>query len=354
MSLLQESSIETGVVTPVRLPEYAGNSLRFEGINIQMDKGQWVFGEGENQHIIDTYSIWSPTHHEEIAERLAGGEIAASYMMGNYGFVEMRRPGERAVDPMFDILKRRPRENNLVAFVDPDDIIDVLDVDRLPEEFKSLRWAGQRHNLYPGPLHAILPIKKNAEVDSAIVKSKDNTMSAFWIPGHWGYEALGDKLRKKVKLGFLGGSSGNVQGEDPSYTTKEFYGAMLEHPEWQGVIKMILIDEIAEASRIGRSQSQVRFSTYPAEMVRVGSLSAGAIEMYLGKPVTFEPERMATDKNYTASSKTKYNAHNDQISDKKVSNVMEQIGRYKDYYGATLQGKKHRAPFTPRRISHPA
>lgn len=335
----------------LRVPPYEGNVLRFEGVNIQLDKGQWEFGEGDDKHIIDTYSIWSPTHHKEIAERLNQGDIAAAFIMGNYGVVDVRRPDkDRERDPMFDDIKKRARSENFVAFVDPDDIRPLIDIDRMPQELKHLQWAGQRHDIYPGPMHAVFPLKKNAEVDPGVIRAENHSLAAFWIPGHWGFESLGDELRKKVKLGLLGGGSLNTHGEEPSYTKKELYGSFLRHPEWQGLIKMVIFDEIAEAARIGRSQTMLSFVEYPPKMVRVGSLSPSAIEMHLGMPVQFDTEQMANNPKYRASSRNRYDIRTNEAVDKRVSAVMEQMGRYKEYYEGRLKGDA-RSAVIPHRPS---
>lgn len=354
---LPNESFSTEVSDIGRLPEYKGNTLRFEGINIHLDKGQWEFGDGEAKRTIDTYSIWSPSHHQEIAQRLKDGAIAASYIMGNFGVVEVRRPGvDRDQDPMFDRIKQRDRSQNFVAFVNPDDIRPLIDVNRLPEELKHLRWADARHNIYPGPLHAVFPIKRNAEVDQGVIRQSDNTLAAFWIPGHWGYESLGDELRKKVKLGLLGGGSLNIHGDEPSYTAKELYKAFQKQPEWQEEIDMIIFDEIAEAARIGRSQTMLSFAEYPPKMLRVGSLSPNAIEMHLGMPVQFDYQRMIdpNDTKYKASSNNKYNTHTNEMVDKRVAQVMAQMARYKDYYEGKLKGEFHSSHFPWGKAHHPA
>ncbi|MDO8270106.1 MAG: hypothetical protein Q7T54_05570 [Candidatus Levybacteria bacterium] len=339
----------------LRSPHYEGNILRFEGKNIQLDKGIWEFEHEGQVNKLDTYSIWSPSHHEEIAERLKNGDRAAAFIMGNFGVVEVRRPEVKEHDPMFETIKRRPRSQNFVAFTNPDDIIDLVDVDRLPLELKQLRWAGARHDIYPdGPLHAVFPLKKNAEVDPGVVRQPEHTLAAFWIPGHWGYEELGNKLRKKVKRGLLGGGSLNVNGEDPSYTSKELYAAFMKNPEWQKEIDFILFDEIAEAARIGRSQTMLSFAEFPPKILRVGSISPEAIEMNIGVPISFEPERIGIDKKYTASSKTKYNRRNNEMSDKRVSDVMAQIERYREFYNSRMHGEV-KAPFvSSRRVGHHA
>lgn len=338
-----------------RFPQYEGNTLRFEGINIQLDKGQWEFGEGEEKRVLDTYSIWSPSHHEEIAERLKDGAIAAAYIMGNFGVVEVRRPGvDRESDPMFDRIKQRDRSQNFVAFVNPDDIRPLIDVNRLPSEMRQLQWADARHDVYPGPLHAVFPLKKNAEVDPGVIRADNHSLAAFWIPGHWGYEALGDELRKKVKLGLLGGGSLNIHGDEPSYTKKELYNAFLKNSEWQEEIDMIIFDEIAEAARIGRSQTMLSFVEFPPKIVRVGSLSPEAIEMHLNMPIQFDPERMAdpNDTKYRASSINKYNAKTNAAIDSRVSAVMDKMGRYKEYYEKKLKGETGVLHLPRRRIHH--
>jgi len=331
-----------------RPPTYEGNSLRFEGVSIQLDKGRWDFESDVETHSLDTYSIWSPTHHEEIAERLKNGERAATYMMGNFGVVEMRRP-EMDNKVMFTDIKQRPEGQNFVGFVSPNDLIEIIDVDRLPPELKSLRWAGNRHGIYPdGPMHAVFPIKQGAEVDPGIIRKADNTLSAFWIPGHWGYEKLGDRLRKKVKRGILGGGSLNITGEEPSYTKKELYNAFLRNPVWQKALHFIVFDEIAERANIGRSQSMVSFAEYPPKMLRMGSLSAGAIEMNTGMPVRLDPDRLGVDPKYYASSKTRYTPHQNELADRKMEDLMAQIGRFKEFSNARMRSEE-RAPWFQRR-----
>lgn len=358
MSALAESLATGNGKETVHMPHYEGEILPFEGINIQLDKGQWVFGEGKNTHRIDTYSIWNPAHHEEIAERLKTGTRAAAYIMGNFGVVEVRRPGdEKEEDAMFDKIKKRARSQNFVAFVNPDDIRDLIDISRLPSELKQLRWAGNRHDVYPGPLHAVFPIKKNAEVDPGVIRRQDQTLAAFWIPGHWGYEQLGDKLRKKVKLGLLGGGSLNIHGGKPSYTTKELFTAFTQYPEWQEEIDMIIFDEIAEAANIGRSQTMLSFAEFPPRMIRVGSMSPEAIEMHLGMPVQFDAEKMAdpNDTKYRASSVNNiYDNKTNKEIDNRVQVALEQMARYKEYYEGRLKGESVIPLFRPRRTPRQA
>jgi tRNA A37 threonylcarbamoyladenosine synthetase subunit TsaC/SUA5/YrdC len=335
-----------------KVPEYTGNTLRFEGINIQMDKGLWQFGAGEEHHTIDTYSIWNPAFHDEISDRFQHGERAASYIMGNFGVVEVRRPEEKTYDAMFDSIKRRPRSQNFVAFVNPDDIIDYIDIDKLPKELQNLRWAGARNDVYAGPMHAVFPLRKNAEIDKGLIRSEDNTLAAFWIPGHWGYEELGNRLRKSVKRGMLGGGSLNVHGKEPCYTTKDLYSATAGNIDWQEEIDFVLFDEIAEAGKIGRSQTMVSYSQFPAEVLRVGSISTELINAGAPYEVVLDKEKYNTGEVRRASSLTQYNRRTNETADKRVGEVMQRIDRYKRWYKNSF-GKEHSTFHLPSRHPRP-
>ena len=333
----------------LRLPEYKGSVLEFEGVKIQMDKGGWSFTHPDKGPVtIDTYSIWNPHHRQEIAERLFRGQVCAMYIMGNYGVGQVRvspewNQGGGNKNVILDEIKKRARVNNLVAFVDPDDVYPFIDKTRLPQELKGLRWAKQRYSTYAGPQHNIVPVVDNGTVDKDLVREGDKTMAVFWIPGHWGYEEIGDKLRKLTKHGIFGGGSLNIHGEAPCYTTRELYHELSAQPDWQENIDFIILDELAESYRVGRSQTMVSFATFPPEAVRIGSLSVDKINEKTGAGIVENGEVKE------ASSLTKYNMRNNAVSDGRVEGIMAKIKRYKEWYRANFERRHEKTPSFPQR-----
>lgn len=337
----------------LRLPEYKGSVLEFEGVKIQMDKGAWSFTHPDKGPItIDTYSIWNPHHRKEIAERLSNEQVCAMYIMGNFGVGQVRMSPEwkkngKDENVILDEIKKRERAKNLVAFVDPEDVYPFIDKKRLPQELKGLRWADKRYNTYAGPQHNIFPVVDNGTVDESLIRKDDKTMAVFWIPGHWGYEEIGNNLRKITKHGIFGGGSLNIHKEDPCYTARELHHELSSQPDWQENIDFIIFDELAESCRVGRSQTMVSFSVFPPEVVRVGSLSINKIN---------EKTRAGVIVNGSvkeASSLTRYNIRNNEASDGKVESVMAKIQRYKEWYGANFERDYERKPFFSKNSMKP-
>ncbi len=326
--------MSTEGLPPVRKESVAPEIKVFEGVSIQWNKVPWNFTHPKKGPVsIDTYSIWNPEHHDDIARRLALGQTCALYMMGNFGVAEVRnapdwQPDGTDHDKILDDIKQRDRIQNLLAFADPENIRDFIDIDRLPPSFKNLRWPGARLALYPGPMHAILPIKDTGIIDQGLVKQQDKTTAFFWIPGHWGYEKLAEQLRKKVKHGVMGGGSLNIHQQEPCYTTSQLRDReMVNHPEWQELVDFVILDEIAEAAQIGRSHTQISFIEDPPRMVRIGSLSPQKISKYFGKEVVYDDADLRH-----ASSLTPYDDLNNMVTDVKVDLVLNRIERYEDWY----------------------
>src|SRR3989304_6617022 len=119
-------------------PEYK----YFEGVDIQWNKVPWIFDHQELGKVsIDTYSIWNPAHHPEIADRLAKGERCALYMMGTFGVGEFFIPQEQADHKILDEIKQRDRTQNLVVFAYPEDTRDFVDFERLPQALRFLKQS---------------------------------------------------------------------------------------------------------------------------------------------------------------------------------------------------------------------
>lgn len=313
------------------------NEIVFEDIPIQWDKRQWEFENQNGKKKIDTYSLWNPAHWDEISDRLVQGEICGMYIMGNFGTGEIREAPEwkqekKDVDVLFEKVKKRSKDQNFVAFTDPEDIIKFIDIDRLSQEFKDFRWAQNRLRSYAGPQHNIFPVKNNGMVDAGLIRKDDNSIACFWIPGHWGYEALSNRLKKKTKHGIFGGGSLNVHGREPSYTTDELKKEFANQPDWQENIDFILFDELAEYEQIGRSQTMVSFTGNTPKLVRIGSLSPQEISKKTGFEIHYTPDGINSGAIRKASSLTLYDEYHNMQSDEKVSNVMQRIGRYKAWY----------------------
>lgn len=294
---------------------------RFEDLNIQWDKGVWRFQTPDGVVGIDTYSIWNPEHHEEIAKRLAEGDRCALYMMGTFGVGEFFQKGSANFD-ILDKIKQRDRTQNLVVFANPTDIGEFIDFQRLPADHSHLILPEKRLALYPGPLHVIFPVKVEEIPNPGLLRTDANSTAFFWIPGHTGYEKLADQLKRKAK-GLFGGGSLNIHGQEPSYTTDELKNReMRRHAEWLTNIDFVILDEISESLDIGRSHTQVSFMQGVPEIIRVGSISKEKIERHTGYQVE-EAEGVKQ-----ASSKTPYNEESNQASDVKVELAISKMKRF--------------------------
>ena len=326
------SAVEGYICGPDRLPplpEYK----HFEGVDIQWNKVPWRFEDADLGTVsIDTYSIWNPQHHAEIAQRLAEGQRCALYMMGNFGVGEFFNAlGSEENFETLDSIKKRDRTQNLVVFANPDDTGDFMDFERLPEELRKLQNPQDRSAIYPeGPMHAILPVLDTKMPNPGLVKQADKSTSFFWIPGHWGYEQLAMELKKRAS-GLFGGGSLNIHGQEPSYTAAELKDKeMARHPEWLKNIDFVILDEIAESSEIGRSHTQVSFLGNMPQVIRRGSVSQRKIERDTGY------ELVGNEDVKQAASITPYNNTTNEVSDRKVEIVLARIARYQK---AVAQGK---------------
>jgi len=328
------SAVEGYICGPENLnknPEY----INFEGVNIQWNKVARKFIHPENgEKLIDTYSIWNPQNHEEIAERLARGERCAIYMMGTFGVGEYFSAEKNKNFKILDKVKQRDRTQNLVVFANPADLDEYIDTERLPEAFVNLKNPHSRAEIYPGPLHAIMPVIAQKFPNEGLVRNEDQSASFFWIPGHWGYERLAQILSEKKKGIFAGGSL-NIHGQEPSFSAKELIDReMASHPEWIEGINFIILDEISEASNIGRSHTQVSFMKEPAAMIRVGSLSKNKIRAHLGYNLELPHDAKK------ASSKTKYSLASNIEADQKVEIALARMARFKSkLYGTKSPAK---------------
>jgi tRNA A37 threonylcarbamoyladenosine synthetase subunit TsaC/SUA5/YrdC len=314
---LRGGKIKTGEF-PGR-PEYRV----FEDVKIQWGKGEWKFNHLELGRITKpTYSILNPGHWREIAYLLEQGKTAASMMMGNYGvFKRLDAPG--SADGLFGI-KKRPREQNFVALIHPNDIDDIIDTSRLKEPFKTqFLQPEERLKFYAGPQHVILPVKDN-KVNSALVREADRTISCFWVPGHFGFEGLVGIARQTMREGsILGGGSLNLHGKDPHYDKDSLCEAMMQGKEWLKEIDFIIFDDIAEAGDIGRSHTMIRYSGEKPEVVRIGSLSINKIRKETGHDIQLGPEVKY------ASSKTPFSEESNARVDEKVIQVLQRTQRFR-------------------------
>lgn len=332
------------------LPPIQEDYIEFEGIRVQTGKGRWDFlgSEGGIQSL-DTYSIWISNNWKEIANRLKSGERCAMFIAGTYGVGQIfEAPEWQGSDneheegaEMFKI-KKRSREENFVAFVHPDDQLEVIDIDKLNPRFKHLRWAQSRHDAYGWAQHNIYPARINGILDSAVVKSADRTIACFWIPNHWGFEGLVNESRRISKHGVFGGGSLNIHREEPSYTTDDLYGNFLSKPEWLEKIDFVIFDEIAESCEIGRSQPMVAFTGDTPQLIRHGSLSLAEIRSRTGYDIKEAPNARL------ASSITEYNPENNLIIDERVRRAELLIQNFKSFERKNVLRKSLGSPrFSP-------
>jgi len=311
-----------------REPELASKTpkcINFEGVKVQWGKGEWEFNHltlGLGKIVKPTYSIYNPAHRSEIVDRLSAGETAAGMMMGNFGLLKILNASGSA-DALFEV-KQRPKDQNFVALVHPENIIDILDMDRLFQKPYRIEFlmSDKRSKLYAaGPQHIIVPVKTST-VNEAFIHKDDQTMSCFWIPDHFGFEGLINEMKRKNVKGFIGGSSLNIHGKPPFYTKESLCREMAQQESWLKEIDFIVFDDIVEAANIGRSQTMIRYVDDNPEIFRVGSVSVNRMwekskyEILLSKDMKF------------ASSKTVYNRENDVATDEKVIQVLQRIQRF--------------------------
>lgn len=317
------------------LPPIQEDFIEFEGVRVQTGKGRWDFlgPEGELSSL-DTYSIWAPGKWREIAERLRNGERCAMFIAGTYGVGQVfdapewqRTDDKYAEGAAIRRIKRRSIEQGFVAFVHPDDQIGIIDIDRLHPNFKHLRWAEARARAYGWAQHTVYPAKENGTIDLSILRPEDQTVACFWIPDHWGFEGLVDESRRITKHGIFGGSSLNIHGKDPSYSTNDLYVNFQQNPEWLDKIDFVIFDEISESCEIGRSQPMVSFAGDRPLLIRHGSLSLEEIRRRTGYDIEEAPEERLR----FASSITEYNPENNLIIDRRVAQAEAMIRRFKSF-----------------------
>nr|MBI5455495.1 hypothetical protein [Candidatus Levybacteria bacterium] len=301
----------------IKSPKYR----EFEGVRIQWDKVPWNFRHPELGGVtVDTYSIWNPSHHEEIATRLALGQRCAINMMGTYGVAEVREERtQRESDPIFDKIKQRDKMQSLVVFAHPDDIGDFIDFERMPQNLRHLQNLEQRRALYKGPMHAIFPIIPERLPDLGMIRD-DRDAAFFWIPGHFGYEELAKKVKGRIGSGVLAGGSLNIHGQSPSYSPEELRAEMARHQEWLKGVHFVINDEFANG--IARSHTQVSFMQDPPSVVRKGSLSLEKIARDTGLSLVYDESVKE------ASSKTPYNQESNQDTDRRVEEALARIARF--------------------------
>lgn len=329
---------------PSKFSEYQGRILSFEGINIQWERDKWEFHHPDLGPVIKpTYPLLNPSYRDEIVDRFKKGETAAVYMMGNYGVVKNLEASEwedskngGSADALFDKVKKRPRQQNFVALAHPEDMIDIIDIDRLDGHFKrQFRSPHRREQLYVGPLHIIVPVKDRGLVNKALIREEDKTIAVFWAP-HFAFEGLVASARRKIKHGMLGGGSLNIHGKDPCYIKKELYEEMARQEDWLEEIDFIVFDDIAEAANVGRSHTMVRFSGRQPELARLGSSSKERIEESTGHTI-------ATPLNLKyASSTTPYSDESNAIADCKVKEVLLQVKRFELFLKSSLNSSVRR------------
>lgn len=312
------------------LPEYKGRIVEFEGVKIQWEKGQWEFHHPELGVVTKpTYPLLNPKYWAEIADLLSQGETAAGMMMGVYGvFKKLDRKDAKSADALFDNVKKRPRSQNFVALVHPKDITGFVDRKRLQEPYgKQFRHKEGRIKFYAGPQHVILPVKEN-KVNPALVQKDDKTIACFWVPGHYGFEGIVDKARKKIRRGLLGGGSLNIHGKEPYYDKNSLREAMAQQKEWLEEIDFIIFDDIAETGDIGRSHTMIKYLEERPEIIRIGSLSIDTIRKRTGHDIQLSQEVRF------ASSKIPYSDENNLIVNERVIQVLQRTQRFNSF----LQG----------------
>jgi tRNA A37 threonylcarbamoyladenosine synthetase subunit TsaC/SUA5/YrdC len=294
----------------------------FEDIQIQWGKGEWRFEHPTTGEKITkpTFCLYNPKHLDEIVSLLDEGKTAAGMMMGNFGvFKKIDTPS--SADELFN-LKKRPKEQNFVVLIHPEDMINVIDLNRVPKPYrKQLLTPEGRMSFYAGPQHVILPVKSQG-VNEALIRQSDRTVACFWVPNHFGFEGLAIKARERIKDGLIGGGSLNIHRKDPHYNKHSLYREMASQEKWLNEIDFIIFDDIAEAGNIGRSHTMVRYLDGRPEIIRIGSLSIDEIQRKTGHEM-----RLGKDFKY-ASSKVLYSEKGNKITDKKVEEVLKKIGRF--------------------------
>src|SRR3990167_2566645 len=127
------------------IPNYNGRLLHFQAdqekrLQIHLENTVWGFSVEGLKREIPVFSIWNYKNHNEIAQRLAQGQVCVMNMWGTYGVgllvksPEWPRKPDKA-DPVEllrnELKKGRPSDMPFIPFMYPEDHIDFWDVDRL-------------------------------------------------------------------------------------------------------------------------------------------------------------------------------------------------------------------------------
>ncbi len=310
-------------VEGIKVPEREKKNINVKGVEIQWEKGEWEFIHPELGVVKKpTFSILNPDHWDELSDRLSSGEVAAGMMMGVFGVFKKLDSSDSAT-VLFERVKKRPTDQNLVALAHPSDIQDVIDYERLKEPFKSsFRASEERLRLFAGPQHVILPIKAGT-VNEALIRKADQTMACFWVPGHYGFEGLINAAKQKINGEMLGGGSLNFHGQEPCYDKKQLHEEMSRKPEWLEEIDFVVFDDITENEDIGRSHTMVRYTGDKPEIIRLGSLGMGKISRFTGHDIV-----LAEDVKY-ASSKRDYTSQSNLIIEQRVERAIRTVQSFR-------------------------
>jgi len=304
-------------------------NIMFEDVEIQWGIDNWIFEHPAMGRVrVDTYSIWNPANWKIIAQRLASGEMCAMYVAGTYGVGQIMESPEWIEDEevkdsvMLSEIKKRPPQLNLLTFMDPDDQIEVIDVDKLPKTFKNHRWTQIRQSSYAFAEHHIYPLKQNGTVHPSLFRKNDQTIGCFWIKGHFGFQGIADEVRRMVKHGNFGGGSLNIHQQMPCFTTAQLKEQLPKNPDWLKRISFVILDELLENAEIDRSQPIVSFTSDNAKLLREGSLSRQEIQEVTGIEI------VGDETTESASSTTPYDEIHNRIIDGRILSVQKQIERY--------------------------
>ena len=253
------------------------------------------------------------------------------FVAGNFGVGKIlespdwQKKGQDEGFELFERIKTRPRHLNMVAFVPPEDQKVLIDFDRLHPQFKHLRWTHNRLSAYSWAQHNIYPARNNGLIDPALLRTEDNSVACFWIPGHFGFEGITNEVRKLRKHGIFAGGSLNPHEGEPSYTPEELYINMSINTEWLEDLDFVIFDELLQKAGIGRSQTMISFMDEKAKVIRIGSRSTKKIEEETG----IELGKYDTASVKKASSRTAYDEENNRIIDFRIDSARTQITRLK-------------------------
>ena len=321
-------------LVPVLGKDSSPRILNFEDVEIQWDKGAWHFPTEQGVITKDTYSLWNPSHWQEIAERLKNGQSCAMMMGGAYGvgrfFEDQEWQDSQDENAEFLKLERikqgRAWNNNFVTLLHPEDQISFIDVDRLPRKLQRMRFADVRYDSYAWAQHNIYPVKEHVGLDKALIREADQSIACFWIRNHWGLAGLAAQMRRNRRHhGIFGGGSLNFHGEEPSFTSSALKDQMATKPSWLTDIDFVIFDEIVEKAGIQRSQPMVSFLQDPPKLIRRGSLSIEKIRTTTGYPLTEDYDTK------TASSSTPYSPEHNAFVDERVILADAQIARFRNF-----------------------